>query len=305
MRFGSLFSGIGGIDLGLERAGMRCAWQCEIDPFCRKVLAKHWPGIECHEDVRAINETAKGIDLLCGGFPCQPHSVAGKRRGAEDERNLWPECIRLVRLLFPGWCLFENVPGLLTTMFGQVCDDLQREGYEVWTFLLGADDVGAPHRRKRVWIVANNQSQRPRTRRAKSEVREWESEFIGNSSLMVHTESIESERGDTGKTRVLRWPARPGKLQHKWEHARLVSNPNPRAGNGQRNQRNESNQRSDGNAGAKTQLCREAQPGVGESAHGLSRRLARLRREQLKALGNAVVPQVAELLGRAIMEAEQ
>jgi DNA (cytosine-5)-methyltransferase 1 len=128
MTFGSLFSGIGGLDLGLEKAGMRCVWQCECEPFCRKVLAKHWPNVWCYEDVRRIGDEAAEIDLLCGGFPCQPHSLAGKRQGERDDRNLWPQCLRLVRLLGPRWCLFENVPGILTTMFGQVCDDLAGAG---------------------------------------------------------------------------------------------------------------------------------------------------------------------------------
>lgn len=316
MTFGSLFSGIGGLDLGLERAGMSCIWQCEIDSFCRKVLAKHWPGVKCYEDVRKIDETAPAIDLLCGGFPCQPHSVAGKRKGADDERNLWPECIRLVRLLRPRWCLFENVPGLLTTMFGPVCDELRGASYEVWPLVLGADDVRAPHRRKRVWIMAHaNGCGRRASRITKSKSfnaeqgssvvaipRHERLERIGPLDSRPHatTEASGTMACQFCGYRGLetRWPSRPGEPQHDWEAPRLI-----RAGHGQRNERNEGDQRSDGNTGTEAQLCGQIESGVGESTHGLSRRLARLRREQLKALGNAVVPQCAEVIGRAIMQA--
>src|SRR6266487_3849645 len=101
MRFGSLFSGIGGLDLGLERAGMECRWQVEIDPYCQAVLRKHWPGVPKYEDVRTISDELERVDLVCGGFPCQPVSLAGRRRGAADERWLWPEFARLLRVLRP------------------------------------------------------------------------------------------------------------------------------------------------------------------------------------------------------------
>lgn len=404
MTFGSLFSGIGGLDLGLEWAGMRCVWQCEIDVFCRKVLAKHWPSITCYDDVMKINKSVDSIDLLCGGFPCQPHSVAGKRKGKDDERNLWPECIRLVRLLRPRWCLFENVPGLLTTMFGQVCDELRGASYEIWTLVLGADDVGAPHRRKRIWIVAKSNSRGSRGETGNAKHKRRGASKGGRTSIQASAErragaaigdagtadtdelgntehnglaTTEKRRGDrtrndcskTGKDQARqpsgsidekladtrkqesgrlaqsegrntdsevresgsrglaiqadaairgdrreitnrdfprsRWPSRPGEPQHDWEYPRLISNPNTRPGHGKRHQRNEGDQRSDGNAGAEIELCGASESGVGQSAHGLSRRLARLRREQLKALGNSVVPQVAELIGRAIMYADK
>ena len=114
--FGSLFAGIGGLDLGLERAGMVCSWQVEIDEYCRRVLAKHWPDVERFEDVRECGaHNLEPIDLICGGFPCQPHSVAGKRKGAADDRDLWPEYFRIVAELRPRYVLAENVPGIVTT----------------------------------------------------------------------------------------------------------------------------------------------------------------------------------------------
>lgn len=153
MTVGSLFSGIGGLDLGFEAAGFEVRWFCERDAFCRAVLAKHWPGVRCYEDVRVLREP-EPVDVLIGGFPCQPHSVAGKRKGKEDERHLWPEYARLVRELRPRWVVAENVPGLLHTAFDEVCGDLEGAGYAVTPLVLGADDVGAPHRRKRIFICA-------------------------------------------------------------------------------------------------------------------------------------------------------
>lgn len=156
----SLFSGIGLHDLGIERAGMRTVAFCEADSFCRAVLAKHWPEVPCFDDVRTLSASALRsagigrIDLITGGFPCQPHSVAGARKGVKDPRHLWPEYARLVREIRPAWVLAENVPGLRTTAADLVLDDLAEAGYAAWPLVVGADDVGAPHRRKRVWIVA-------------------------------------------------------------------------------------------------------------------------------------------------------
>src|SRR4029450_2592075 len=116
LTFGSLFAGIGGFDLGLERAGLTCRWQVEIDPFCRKVLAKHWPDVTRYADIRELDgRTVDPVDVLCGGFPCQPHSLAGKRGGSADERDLWREFARVIREVGPRWVLAENVPGLLST----------------------------------------------------------------------------------------------------------------------------------------------------------------------------------------------
>ncbi len=105
MKVGSLFSGIGGLDLGLERAGMEVVWQVEIDDFCNKVLAKHWPDVARYRDVRTVGDDLEHVDLICGGFPCQPVSVAGKRNGKEDERWLWPDYLRIVRIVKPRWVL--------------------------------------------------------------------------------------------------------------------------------------------------------------------------------------------------------
>jgi DNA-cytosine methyltransferase len=194
----SLFSGIGGLDLAAEWAGFRTVGFVERDPYCRRVLARHWPGVPIWPDVAevtadAISERshhgtpdgARGalhdrerhgkaaererqhvesrpsgfLALISGGFPCQPHSVAGKRQASGDERDLWGECARLTDELRPRWCVFENVPGLLSSergsFFARVVGDLAALGYRVGWGVWGACDVGAPHRRERVFIVAH------------------------------------------------------------------------------------------------------------------------------------------------------
>lgn len=151
---GSLFSGIGGFDLGLEWAGMSVAWQVEIDPFCKRVLAKHWPSVERHSDVKECGaHNLQAVDLICGGFPCQPHSVAGKRRGAADDRDLWPEYRRIVSELRPRWVLAENVPGIRTTILDQVLSDLEDLDYAVGALVIPACAFDLPHRRERIFIV--------------------------------------------------------------------------------------------------------------------------------------------------------
>jgi DNA (cytosine-5)-methyltransferase 1 len=261
-----LFSGIGGFSLGLERAGMRTVAFCEIDPFCRRVLAKHWPAVPVYGDVRELtgarlvadadaqrrgwwtdNEgsppaerdrhPAAGIDLICGGFPCQPVSVAGKRAGHSDERWLWPEFFRLIGEVKPRWVVVENVPGLLSAnsgrLFGGILRDLASVGMSVEWHSIPASAVGAPHRRDRIWIVAYANGPR---------LEGWLgtslSECLGQCAA---------------------WPR----------------DPSTHNGNG------------------------EPQSYVGRVAHGVPARVDRLR-----ALGNAVVPQVVEIIGRAIMEIE-
>lgn len=155
MTAGSLFSGIGGLDLGLERAGMNVAWQCEKDAFCRAVLRKHWPNIHCYEDIKDVDDRAERVDLLCGGFPCQPISLSGRRRGVADERWLWPEFARVIRVLRPDYVLLENVPGLFSMGFGRVLGDLASLGFDAEWSVVSACSVGASHMRKRVFILGH------------------------------------------------------------------------------------------------------------------------------------------------------
>jgi DNA (cytosine-5)-methyltransferase 1 len=154
MTAGSLFSGIGGLDLGLERAGFVIRWQCEIDPYCTRVLAKHWPNVRRYGDIREMDPGVERVDLIAGGMPCQPTSMAGKRRGASDERWLWPEFARVLRLLRPRIVLLENPPGLLSLGFSTVLGDLSTLGYAAEWSVVSACAMGAAHARERLFLVA-------------------------------------------------------------------------------------------------------------------------------------------------------
>lgn len=270
--FGSLFSGIGGIDLGLERAGWRCAWQCESDPYARAVLAKHWPDVPCYPDVRELDGTEPAIDLLCGGFPCQDLSVAGKRAGIDGERSgLWREFARVIGLLRPRFVLVENVPGLLAHGLGRVLGDLAACGYDAEWDCLRAADVGAPHLRERVFLVAYPEC---------------------------------SERRPLGEARDNH---RPDCDAQRQEGADRLRSGGEDVADSQSHRRSPEGQWSaPGHAHGCSELrCEPAthwlvEPAVGRVADGIPARLDRLR-----CLGNGVVPQVAERLGAQLMRAWQ
>ena len=166
MRHGSLFSGIGGFDLAAEWMGWENVFHCEWNKFGQQVLHYYWPKAICYEDITKTDFSIhRGtIDIISGGFPCQPYSSAGKRLGKEDERHLWPEMLRAIREIQPRWVVGENVRGLTNWNGGMVFDevqaDLEAEGYEVTPFLLPACAVNAPHRRDRIWFVAYSNNSR-------------------------------------------------------------------------------------------------------------------------------------------------
>jgi DNA (cytosine-5)-methyltransferase 1 len=151
-----LFSGIGGFALAARWAGFRTIGFCEIEPYCQAVLKKHWPEVPVCSDIRELRGGGQRIDLLTGGFPCQPFSYCGKRRGKNDHRNLWPEMLRIIKEQRPAWVIGENVAGIINMELDQVHSDLESEGYSVQTLLIPACAVGAIHRRNRAWIIANN-----------------------------------------------------------------------------------------------------------------------------------------------------
>ena len=160
MTVGSLFAGIGGFDLGLERAGMTVKWQVENDKGCIKLLEKRWSHIKRYGDIRECGaRNLEPVDVICGGFPCQPISVAGKQRGKEDDRWLWPEMFRVIQELRPRWVIGENVAGLIRMGLDECISDLEGEGYACQPFVIPACAAGAKHRRDRVWIVARNSNE--------------------------------------------------------------------------------------------------------------------------------------------------
>ncbi|MHB1097821.1 MAG: DNA cytosine methyltransferase [Gemmatimonadaceae bacterium] len=156
LTIGSLFSGIGGLELGLEWAGLGpTLWQVERDPYCRAVLAKHWPDATRYEDVRHVGQANLApVDVICGGYPCQPFSIAGERRGAHDERHLWPEFARILGELRPRYAVLENVAAHLSLGFGDVLGDLSDLGYDAEWSVVSACAVGASHMRERLFVLA-------------------------------------------------------------------------------------------------------------------------------------------------------
>jgi DNA (cytosine-5)-methyltransferase 1 len=274
--FGSLFSGIGGLDLGLERAGMRVRWQCEIDPYCRAVLRKHWPDIPCYEDIRVVGADAERVDLVCGGFPCQPVSLAGRGKAQADERWLWPEFERVVGELRPRYVLVENVPGLAARGLGDVVGSLTALGYDAEWDVVSAASVGAPHLRERIFLVAYPEHER----------RHGESHFLRPSD--PDREAPERREG-SGEPAGCDPPARTTE-----DKAWALDDPNGGRHGAPKGQIRP------GRDGTIDTSGWAVEPDVGRVAHGVPARTHRLR-----ALGNAVVPQVAEYVGRLILEREE
>ncbi len=306
MRVLDLFSGIGGFSLGLERAGMETIAFCEIDPFCQAVLRKHWPEVPIHDDVRELDGKKFNPDIICGGYPCQPFSLAGDRRGSEDERHLWPEMFRLVKECRPAWVVGENVAGHITMGLDEVLSDLESEGYSVQTFIVPACAVDAHHRRDRLWIVANADSGRGR-----SDVAGRDNANRANPRR-PQANGLLGEIRDECASRVVADTntERCGKAR------RSESGCRPRGCSSSVSYSDESNAQGivrrrydpkNGQVAAErsSRLCDGAransewapEPMVGRVAHGVSRRV-----DRLKSLGNAVVPQVVEEIGRAIMQ---
>lgn len=240
MRVLSLFAGIGGFDLGLEQAGMRVVAQCEIDPFCQRVLAKHWPEVPCYDDVRELSaarlvrDGVGNIDVICGGFPCQDVSSSGAKAGLAGQRSgLWFEYLRLIREIRPAYTIVENVSDLLSRGMGEVLGDLAEIGYDAEWHCIPASFFGLPQARERVWIVAYP---------------------------------------DGGR--------RKGCAKRNLEGPLAVfGNDDDRLAMGQRG------------AGSARSWVRRADDGIPNRTH------------RLRSLGNAVVPQIPEAIGRAIMTA--
>ena len=255
MKHGSLFSGIGGFDLAAEWMGWENIFHCEWMPFPRQILKYYWPNSISYENICTTDFTIhRGkIDLISGGFPCQPYSTAGKRKGKEDERHLWPEMLRAIREIKPRWVVGENVRGLVSwsdgLVFEEVQSDLEAEGYEVQPFLLPACGLNAPHRRDRIWFVAHSLCERY-SRSTSTRIEENERRIIHNENRK-HT-------GENKKTDWNNWPNQPYVL--------LRDNGFP------------------GGLDNKT--------------------FSTIRRESIKGAGNAIVPQVALQIFKAIEEYE-
>ena len=308
MRLLDLFSGIGGFSLGLERSGaFKTVAFCEIEPYCQKVLAKHWPKVPIYDDVRTITAdklASDGItvDAICGGFPCQDISTAGKGAGLEGERSgLWFEYARIIGELRPRYVIVENVAALLNGGFDRVLGSLASLGYDAEWHCIPASAVGAPHRRDRLWIVANTPGREHKS--SKLTVRRSGT----NELLKTFTENV----ADTNGKRKLQ-PQRAISNERGWSGncCENVSNTDgcdstTRLQKRQQTHQTETSSRLDyriaryGNLRNVGKDIWSIEPDVGRVANGVPARSHRLR-----ALGNAVVPQIPELIGRAIAERE-
>jgi DNA (cytosine-5)-methyltransferase 1 len=258
LTFGSLFSGIGGIDLGFERAGLECAWQVEIDPFCGRILKKHWPSQPLWTDVRSFPQWyGWGVDVLAGGFPCQDLSLAGKRKGLHGSRSgLWRDFARIVRSILPKYVVVENVPGILSPIreggitisaaaIGRVLGDLAECGYDAEWRMFSAREFGAWHLRKRLFIVAYPRGQRKQ----------------GSGQRSVLSEVRQGRKG--GTTGMQAW-------DREWTDA---------AWRGGR--------------------CLAL---VSRTDDGVSAGMDKDWGQRVQSIGNAVVPQIAEWIGRRLLE---
>lgn len=334
LTFGSLFSGIGGLDLGLERAGMVCQWQVEIDEYAQKVLAKHWPNVARFRDIRECGQPVTRcdiwpVDLICGGFPCQDISNAGNKAGIEGSRSgLWKEYYRIICIFRPRYVVIENVAALTNRGLCTVLGDLAKIGYDAEWQIISAADVGALHLRKRIFIVAyptsgrqqecqcserlHDQFDSPGSSDVSDSYRDrcwqWENQqesgeesaptshvgADGTQAIMADTTSNRWQSWRTqckGQQRDICTERRGSSLAHPDRQSLAVGEIFSR------------------HSGAQFQTIKRScstgsgmwsvEPSVGRVADGVPSRVDRLR-----CLGNAVVSQVAELVGRLINERE-
>jgi DNA (cytosine-5)-methyltransferase 1 len=327
MKHGSLFSGIGGFDLASEWMGWENVFHCEWNPFGQKVLNYYWPNAITYHDITKTDFTIhRGrIDIITGGFPCQPYSSAGKRLGKEDERHLWPEMLRAVREIQPTWIVGENVRGLTNwnggLVFDEVQADLEAQGYEVTPFLLPAASVNAPHRRERIWFIAYNASYSKlkglqgcrNTREVSSEERtlggKRSQSAIDFASVTQESNAANSESWRQGgvqieskKTGTRKGDESPGSVCGFSQSNATDSNGIGLRGQGDRIGNSRFiNKKSKGNNWQNfptvSPIC-DGDDGISDRLDGIT--FSKWRNESIKAGGNAVVPQVVYQIFEAI-----
>jgi len=279
LRHVDLCSGIGGFSLGFEWAELSTPILfCDTEEWCRKILAKNFPNVPIATDVKELANDPERLvpshDILTAGYPCQPFSVAGKQRGVEDDRHIWPYILRIVAHKRPTWCVFENVHGHIALGLDQVLLDLEAEGYSTRTFIVPACGVNAPHRRDRLWIVAYTVSSRGETR---------------------HSDRLGNDHG-----------SRRNQGQSKGSSSKInVAYTSNEGSQGRLSGRSDSERQSlMGHSGRGSSAYGQSgedwwavEPNIRRVAHGIPRRM-----DRLKGLGNAIVPQIAMNIGLAIKE---
>lgn len=324
MRHVDLCSGIGGFALGFEWAGLsKPVMFCDIEPWSRKILAKHWPEVPIAHDVKELASDPERLvpdcDIITAGYPCQPFSFAGVRRGEKDDRHIWPEIFAIVKAKLPSWCVFENVYGHVSMGLDTVLSDLESQGYSCQPFIVPACSVDAPHRRDRIWIIARAVSHtkgiRPlwfneSTSNGKGGgkgLRPKPSRVCGGKPNIQHV-------GYTSDNRCYGWAKATGRegAQNQQDEPQLevwskssrpsadVANTNGISLQGVGPERHDARQAGllGGEAGRKKNFW-ELEPRVGRVVNGLPRRVDRIR-----GLGNAIVPQIAQKIGLAIKMVE-
>ena len=344
MRHGSLFSGIGGFDLAAEWMGWENVFHCEWNDFGKKILNYYWPNAISYDDITKTDFSIhRGtIDILTGGFPCQPYSSAGKRLGTEDDRHLWPEMLRAIREIKPQYIVGENVSGLLSwnggLVFNEVQADLEAEGYEVQPVLLPACAVNAPHRRDRVWFVAyankctagpsrtsgktesdwSKNNDEPSSRGKQTEQRVGCSDVLRANTNTDHNRTLRNSReneGESGKERLqerneVQQSKKPNTLRP--ENTKVFTNTERKRqqeqGKPERPLHTEKNREwkaswsyDDGRWPTQPPIC-SGNDGISNQLDGIT--FPKWRQESIKGYGNAIVPQVAYEIFKAIGEAE-
>jgi len=320
LRHVDLCSGIGGFSLGFEWAQLSTPILfCDTEPWCRKILAKNFPNVPIATDVKELANDPERLvpdcDILTAGYPCQPFSVAGKQKGTEDDRHIWPFIFRIVAQKRPTWCVFENVHGHIAMGLDQVLADLESEGYSTRTFVVPACGVNAPHKRDRLWIVAHSElaysvsirrGRRNSTRRETGE-RDVQSEEQGRSSMGRETEGRGQPRGENvADTTILgsqeHGHGKPDEFVHVSEN---VADTSGEGSQGRLSGRSNSEWQSFvGQSGCSSSTYGQSgedwwavEPNVRRVAHGIPKRV-----DRIKGLGNAIVPQIAMNIGLAIKE---
>ena len=294
MRHGSLFSGIGGFDLAAEWMGWENVFHCEWNPFGQKVLKHHFPKSISYNDITKTDFSIHrgNIDIITGGFPCQPYSTAGLRKGKADERHLFPEMLRAIKEIQPTWVIGENVRGLVSwgggMVFHEVCDDLEREGYEVQPFIIPAASVNAPHRRDRIWFIAYNATNASSFRR-NEDVR-----FSDRKSNEFNETSKTKTTSDSNTTRC-----ENRDKQYRGESTQGEQGECSISGHsiGSESNTNREKQNRWENFPTQSPICR-GDDGIPRELDSIT--FSKWRNESVKAYGNAIVPQVAHEIFKTI-----
>ncbi len=311
-----LFSGIGGFSLGLESAGLvQTVAFCDFDKYCQQILKKNFPDVHIYGDVKELNydklktDGIDTIDIITGGYPCQPFSVAGSQKGEQDPRHVWPEMFRLIQELRPTWVIGENVGGHIKLGLDTVLENLESEGYSARTFSISASSVGANHKRERVWVVANSRrsSGREQSSGDKESFGLWSFETPERSTNTSQTTGS-SERAETMANTESQGGREPGHVDKEKRNKQSsaaqsqscssdVADTNCKRGCLRKTGCKNAKDVGQSSRGEETLGWWDVEPDVGRVAHGVPQRV-----DRLKCLGNSVVPQIPFLIGLAIKE---